>query len=203
MITLHFSSNSRSQRVLWLLEELELPYKLNKIKFHPSELKSEEHRKRHPLGRVPVLEDKDVIIFESGAIIEYIIAKYDRKELKPGVDSDIFPTYLQWYHYCEGMVMPPMNTVVVHTLILPPERRNPEILRQAKNLLTKSILPVDELLSKNKFLIKDNISGVDFMLGHSLFMANNLGCVSDDMKNILRYLELINSLKSFNKAVNT
>ncbi len=203
MITLHFSSNSRSQRVLWLLEELELPYKLNKIKFHPSELKSEEHRKRHPLGRVPVLEDKDVTIFESGAIIEYIIAKYDRKGLKPSVDSDIFPAYLQWYHYCEGMVMPPMNTIVVHTLILPPERRNPEILRQAKNLLTKSILPVDGLLSKNKFLIKDSISGVDFMLGHSLFMANNLDCVSDDMKNILRYLELLNSLKSFNKAVNT
>ena len=55
MLTLHFSSNSRAQRVLWLLEELQLEYNLNKIKFHPSELKSDEHRKRHPLGRVPVL----------------------------------------------------------------------------------------------------------------------------------------------------
>ena len=50
MLTLHFCSNSRAQRVLWLLEEMELTYKLNKIKFHPSELKSEAHRKRHPLG---------------------------------------------------------------------------------------------------------------------------------------------------------
>ena len=82
MITLHFCSNSRAQRVLWLLEELQLSYKLNKIKFHPSELKSEEHRKRHPLGRVPVLEDNDVTIYESGAIIEYIIAKYDDKGFK-------------------------------------------------------------------------------------------------------------------------
>ena len=88
MLTLHFCSNSRSQRVLWTLEELELPYTLNKIKFHPSELKSEEHKKRHPLGRVPVLEDDDVTLFESGAIIDYIIEKYDdNRELKPNKNS--------------------------------------------------------------------------------------------------------------------
>ncbi len=203
MITLHFSSNSRSQRVLWLLEELNINYQLNKINFHPSELKSDEHRKRHPLGRVPVLEDDDVIIYESGAIIEYIIEKYDNRGLKPTKDDKLFPYYLQWYHYCEGMVMPPMSTIVVHTLILPEERRDPEVLRQAKNLLTKSILPVNQLLERNKFLIRDEISGVDFMLGHALFMANNLKSVSDEMQNILRYLEVINSLEAFQKAINT
>ena len=203
MLTLHFCSNSRSQRVLWTLEELKLPFTLNKIKFHPSELKSEEHKKRHPLGRVPVLEDDDVTLFESGAIIDYVIEKYDEnRKLKPNKDSKIFPSYLQWYHYCEGMVMPPMNTIVVHTLILPTERRDPEVLRQAKNLLTKSITPVDELLFNNKFLIGEKISGVDFMLGHSLYMANKLGCVNDDMINIHRYLKLINNLDSFQKAIN-
>ena len=75
MLTLHFSSNSRAQRVLWLLEELQLEYNLNKIKFHPSELKSDEHRKRHPLGRVPVLEDEEITIYESGAIVEYLLSK--------------------------------------------------------------------------------------------------------------------------------
>ena len=203
MLTLHFCSNSRAQRVLWLLEELQLSYKLNKIKFHPSELKSEEHRKRHPLGRVPVLEDNDVTIYESGAIIEYIIAKYDNKGLKPDVEDNLFPDYLQWYHYCEGMVMPPMNTIVVHTLILPPDRRDPEVLRQAQNLLAKSIRPVDSLLEKNKFLIRDEISGVDFMLGHALFMAFNLKCVSEEMQNILRYLDFIKSLETFQKAINS
>ena len=203
MLTLHFSSNTRSQRVLWLLEELKLPYNLNKINFHPSELKSEEHRKRHPLGRVPVLEDKEIIIYESGAIIEYIIAKYDNMDLKPNVENKLFPSYLQWFHYCEGMVMPPMNTIVVHSIILPPERRNPEVLRQAQNLLKKSILPVDELLSENKFLISDKVSGVDFMLGHALFMSDSLKCVSDDMKNIKRYLELIKNQEAFKKALNS
>ena len=202
MLTLHFSSNSRAQRVLWLLEELQLEYNLNKIKFHPSELKSDEHRKRHPLGRVPVLEDEEITIYESGAIVEYLIARHSNGELKPEVSNPAFPNYLQWFHYCEGMIMPPMNTIVVHTLILPEERRNEEVLRQAKNLLTKALLPVNQLLEKNKYLI-DKFSGVDFMLGHSLYMSNKLKCVSDEMINIKNYLNLINEREAFQKAINT
>ena len=202
MLTLHFSSNSRAQRVLWLLEELQLEYNLNKIKFHPSELKSDEHRKRHPLGRVPVLEDEGIIIYESGAIVEYLIARHSNGELKPEVSDPAFPNYLQWFHYCEGMIMPPMNTIVVHTLILPEERRNQEVLRQAKNLLTKALLPVNQLLEKNKYLI-DKFSGVDFMLGHSLYMSNKLKCVSDEMINIKNYLSLINEREAFQKAIST
>ena len=202
MLTLHFSSNSRAQRVLWLLEELQLEYNLNKIKFHPSELKSDEHRKRHPLGRVPVLEDEEITIYESGAIVEYLIARHSNGELKPKVSDPDFPNYLQWFHYCEGMIMPPMNTIVVHTLILPEERRNEEVLRQAKNLLTKALLPVNQLLEKNKYLI-DKFSGVDFMLGHSLYMSNKLKCVSDEMINIKNYLNLISEREAFQKAINT
>ena len=202
MLTLHFSSNSRAQRVLWLLEELQLEYNLNKIKFHPSELKSDEHRKRHPLGRVPVLEDEEITIYESGAIVEYLIARHSNGELKPEVSDPAFPNYLQWFHYCEGMIMPPMNTIVVHTLILPEERRNEEVLRQAKNLLTKALLPVNQLLEKNKYLI-DKFSGVDFMLGHSLYMSNKLKCVSDEMINIKNYLNLISEREAFQKAINT
>ena len=202
MLTLHFSSNSRAQRILWLLEELKLKFNLNKIKFHPSELKSDEHRKRHPLGRVPVLEDGEVIIYESGAIVEYLIARHSDGELKPKTSDPSFPIYLQWFHYCEGMIMPPMNTIVVHTLILSEERRNEEVLRQAKNLLTKALVPINQLLEKNKYLI-DKFSGVDFMLGHSLYMSSKLKCVSDEMINIKRYLNLIGERESFQKAINT
>ena len=199
MLKLHFCSNSRAQRVLWLLEELKIEYSLNKIKFHPSELKSDEHRNRHPLGRVPVLEDGDISIYESGAIIEYIIARHSDGSLKPKIEDSNYPYYLQWYHYCEGMVMPPMNTIVVQTLILSEERRNEEILRQANNLLTKAINPVNNLLEKNEYLLGE-LSGVDFMLGHSLYMAKKLSCVNEDMKNIERYLQLIGKREAFQKA---
>ena len=202
MLKVHFAPNSRAGRIIWLLEELSLPYEVNNMAFHPSDLKSDEHRKRHPLGRVPVLEDKEITICESGAIVEYLIARHSNGELKPEVSDPAFPNYLQWFHYCEGMIMPPMNTIVVHTLILPEERRNEEVLRQAKNLLTKALLPVNQLLEKNKYLI-DKFSGVDFMLGHSLYMSNKLKCVPDEMINIKNYLNLIIDREAFQKAINT
>ncbi len=202
MLKLHYSSNSRAQRILWLLKELKLDFELNHIKFHPSELKSDEHRERHPLGRVPVLEDDNITIYESGAIVEYLIARHSDGKLRPDKDSDLFPKYLQWFHYCEGMIMPPMNAIVVHTLILPEERRDKEVLRQATNLIKKAIAPINNILEKNQFLIGP-LSGVDFMLGHSLFMSNKLGCVDNELQNIHEYLDLLNARDSFRIAINT
>ena len=201
MLKLHHAPNSRAGRILWLLEELKLPYEINSMKFHPSDLKSDIHREKHPLGRVPVLEDGDVIIYESGAIVEYILARHAPGKLKPEINNELFPLYLQWFHYCEGMVMPPMNTIVVHTIILPEDRRNIEILGQAKRLLEKSLIPVNKSLENKKYLIGD-FSAVDIMLGHSLYMANKFNCVNEKLENILGYLSRIEARPSFQKAIN-
>jgi|TARA_B110000444_G_C18607460_1_gene486016 glutathione S-transferase len=202
MLKLHFAPNSRAGRVLWLLEELGLPYELNNMAFHPKDLKSDEHRARHPLGRVPVLEDDGVQIWESGAIIDYILERHKNGGLKPNSDSDNFAKYLQWFHYCEGMVMPSMNTIVVHTIILPEERRDETVLGQAQRLLTRALEPVNEALEGKDYLIGD-FSGADFMLGHSCFMSNNLGCVSDEMINIKAYVQRISERPAFIKAIQT
>ena len=165
MLKLHFAPNSRAGRVLWLLEELGLPYELNNMAFHPKDLKSDEHRARHPLGRVPVLEDDGVQIWESGAIIDYILERHKNGGLKPNSDSDNFAKYLQWFHYCEGMVMPPMNTIVVHTIILPPERRDETVLGQAQRLLANALKPVNEDLEGKDYLIGQLVAeGLDHML---------------------------------------
>jgi glutathione S-transferase len=201
MLKLHHAPNSRAGRILWLLEELELPYEINSMKFHPSDLKSDEHRSRHPLGRIPVLEDEEVIIYESGAIVEYILARHAPGKLKPAITSKLFPSYLQWFHYCEGMVMPAMNTIVVQTIILPEERRNAEILGQAQRLLSKSLIPVNESLENKKYLIGD-FSAVDIMLGHSLYMSKKLKCVNEELINILNYLSRIEARPCFQKAIN-
>ena len=202
MLKLHFAPSSRAGRVLWLLEELGLPYELNNMAFHPKDLKSDEHRARHPLGRVPVLEDDGVQIWESGAIIDYILERHKNGGLKPNSDSDNFAKYLQWFHYCEGMVMPSMNTIVVHTIILPEERRDETVLGQAQRLLTRALEPVNEALEGKDYLIGD-FSGADFMLGHSCFMSNNLGCVSDEMINIKAYVQRISERPAFIKAIQT
>ena len=200
MIKLYLTPNTRAGRVAWLLEELNMEYELEILPFTKEGLKSPEHRARHALGRVPVIEDGDISIFESGAIIQYILDKYDDKGLKPAVESNDYPYYLQWFHYCEGMVMPPMNQIVVQTILLPPDRRDETVLNQATNLLSKALMPVNDFLENKDYLIGD-FSAADCMLGHSCFMSNRFGTVSDDMENIKRYVSNIESRPAFKKAI--
>ncbi len=201
MLKLHFAPNSRAGRIVWLFEELGMDYELNNMAFHPKDLKSEAHRARHPLGRIPVLEDGDLMLWESGAIIEYVMARYGDGGLKPPVESPEFPKYLQWFHYCEGMTMPPINTIMVHTMLLPPDRRDPTVLGQAQRLLGRAVAPVDDALEGREYLAGE-FSAADIMLGHSLFMANRLGQVSDELKNLKAYLGRIEKRPAFQKAIN-
>jgi len=200
MLKLHFAPNSRAGRIVWLLEELGLPYEINKMAFHPKDLKSDEHRARHPLGRIPVLEDGDVTLYESGAIVEYILERHKKGGLKPEVDAAEFPAYLQWFHYCEGMVMPPVNTIIVQTVLLPPERRDETALGQAQRLLSRALVPVDEALAGKDYLIGD-FSAADIMLGHAAFMSNRLGCVPDTLINLKSYIDRIAARPAFEKAI--
>jgi len=201
MLKLHHAPNSRAGRIVWLLEELALEYDLNRMDLHPKDLKSDAHRDRHPLGRVPVLEDEGITIYESGAIVEYIVARHSDGALKPDVDSPLFPEFLQWFHYCEGMVMPPVNTIVVQTILLPPERQNEEALEQAKRLLTKALAPVNAALQGRDYMIGD-FSAVDVMLGHACYMSRRLGCVSEDLTHLNDYLDRIEAREAFQKGFN-
>ena len=200
MLKVHFAPNSRAGRIIWLMEELELEYEVNVMPFSKEGLKSDEHRARHALGRVPVLEDGEVMIFESGAIIEYVLTRHKEGGLKPETDSPEFPYYLQWFHYCEGMVMPPMNQIVVQTILLPPERRDENVLKQAKNLLTKSLMMVNANLADKEYLIGD-FSAADLMLGHACYMSNRMGCVTDEMQHIKDYVARISARPAFKKAI--
>ena len=188
MLTLHFAPNSRAGRIYWLLKELDLPFELNRMDFHPKDLKSDQHRARHPLGRVPVLDDDEVRIWETGAIIEYVLARHAPGKLKPAVDDATFPAYLQWFHYSEGMVMPPINTIVVHTLLLPPERRDQTALDQARRLLGRALAPVEEALEGKDYLTGE-FTAADIQLGHACIMSNRLGIVTDEMPNLKAYTE--------------
>ena len=200
MLKVHFAPNSRAGRIIWLLEELKLPYEVNRMDFHPKDLKSDEHRSRHPLGRIPVLDDGNVRIYESGAIVEYVLERHKNGNLKPDVSSNTYPNYLQWFHYCEGMVMPPINTIVVQTILLPEDRRDETVLNQAKKLLSKSLEPVNKELEGKEYLIGD-FSAADIMLGHACFMSNRLGCVSEEMSNMKSYVDNINKRPAFQTAI--
>jgi glutathione S-transferase len=109
MITVHHLNNSRSQRVLWLLEELALPYELIRYQRDPKTMLAPPTlRAIHPLGKAPVLSDEGRVIAESGAIIEYVIETHAQGRLRPSRGSDAALKYNYWLHYAEGSLMPIM-----------------------------------------------------------------------------------------------
>ena len=109
MIVVHQLNDSRSQRILWLLEELGVPYEIKRYqrdaqtRLAPPELKAV-----HPLGKSPVITDGERVVHESGAIIDYIIRRHGGGRLAPALGSDAYETYLQWLHYAEGSAMLPL-----------------------------------------------------------------------------------------------
>ena len=97
--------------------------------------------------------------------------------------------------------MPPINTIVVQTILLPEDRRDETVLNQAKKLLSKSLQPVNEALEGKEYLIGD-FSGADIMLGHACFMSYRLGSIDSEMKNLKKYVENINNRPAFQTAIN-
>ncbi|MEF7613747.1 glutathione S-transferase [Aquincola sp. MAHUQ-54] len=109
MITVHHLDNSRSQRVLWLLEELALPYEITLYKRDPKTLLAPpELRAVHPLGKSPVITDGDITVAESGAIVEYLLDTYGAGRLAPPRGSAEGRQYTYWLHFAEGSAMPPL-----------------------------------------------------------------------------------------------
>ena len=98
--------------------------------------------------------------------------------------------------------MPPVNTIVVQTLLLPPERRSEEALGQAQRLLTKALAPVNDALEGREYMIGD-LSGADFMIGHASFMSRRLGCVPEEMTHLHGYVERLEARPAFVKGIET
>jgi len=107
MLIVHHLGISQSDRIVWLCEELGIPYELIRYARDPvTRMAPPEYRALHPFGTAPVITDGDVVLGESGAIIEYIIAKYGDGRLKLEVDHPAFADYLFWFHFANGSVMP-------------------------------------------------------------------------------------------------
>ncbi|MBC7514894.1 MAG: glutathione S-transferase [Alkalinema sp. FL-bin-369] len=109
MITVHHLNNSRSQRVLWLLEELGLSYEIKYYERDPKTMLAPVSlREVHPLGKSPVITDGELTLAESGAIIEYLVKHYGNGRLRPAPDTPEYLRYTYWLHYAEGSAMPPL-----------------------------------------------------------------------------------------------
>jgi glutathione S-transferase len=159
MLKVHHLNNSRSQRILWLLEELGTPYEIVKYqRMSPMPLAPPELKEVHPLGKSPVITDGGKTIAESGAIVEYIIDKYGNGRLRPKPGSDDYWKYVEWMHYAEGSAMLPLLLALYAGL-----------LGDAADLLRPRI---DGEIANNLSYMEAGLDGRDFFVGSDLTGAD-------------------------------
>ena len=162
MVTVHHLNDSRSQRILWLLEELGAPYEIKRYardattRLAPAELTAV-----HPLGKSPVITDGERTVHESGAIIDYLIRRHGGGRLQPDPASADYETYLQWLHYAEGSAMLPlMLFMYVGRLGEAGAPLHPRIESEIANHLGY----VDQALAGRDYLVGDELSGADVQM---------------------------------------
>lgn len=163
MITVHHLNDSRSQRILWLLEELGLPYEIKHYQRDATtRLAPPELTAIHPLGKSPLITDGDRTIHESGAIIDYLIRRHGGGRLQPDPQSADYDAYQQWMHYAEGSAMLPlMLSLYVSRLGEAGAPLQPRIQSETANHLGY----VDRALAGREFLVGDSLTGADVQLG--------------------------------------
>lgn len=188
MITLYHAPLTRSLRVLWLLEELGLDYELKKMPFTPEALNDPDYRRHNPFGRVPALIDGNMSLFESGAIVEYLLARYGTSGLVPDTDSAMFGHYLQWFHFAEATLMPPLSAIAQHTVIRPEEQRIQAVAADGARMAGDMLAVLDDALSGKSFILGDPFTAADIMLGYCLILCEMFGLLSERTPHVSTYL---------------
>ena len=198
MIKVHHLNNSRSQRILWLLEELGTPYEIVKyqrgtpVPFAPPELK-----KVHPLGKSPVITDGDIKIAESGAIVDYIIRRYGNGKLMPAPGSADYETYNEWLHYSEGSAMLPlMLNLYVGRLKAAGAPLHPRIDSEIANHLGY----VDGALRGREFFVGRSLSGADIQMS----FVGDMAKVFDKLgpyPNLAAWLSRMHARPAFQRSI--
>ncbi|WGV97931.1 glutathione S-transferase [Vibrio sp. YMD68] len=197
MITLHHLNKSRSKRIIWLLEELKLPYKVtpylrDSVTFlAPPELKS-----IHPLGKSPVIENDGLIVTESGAITEYLIDTYGKGELAPARGTRAYTEYSQWLHFAESSAMLPL----LLKLFVTKDGCKTNFLADYADAETMKVLSYfDQSLEGKTYLVEERLTGADIMMS---FIVENLvsnGTI-EHFNNLKRYAKQLATHSAFSKA---
>ncbi|MEN8281427.1 glutathione S-transferase family protein [Acinetobacter gerneri] len=201
-IILHHLNASRSFRVLWLLEEIQKDYELKSyFRDGVTNLAPQELKNIHPLGKSPVIELNGKIIAESGTIVEFLIEKF-ASHLAPAKDSDSYLDYLQWIHFSESSAMVPYLLKIFNSIELKNGTELKFLDRYADAELDKVFSYLDQQLAGKKYLVEDRLTGADFMIGFVVYgLINSLGIRSKYL-NIELYVENLESLESWQKAIN-
>jgi glutathione S-transferase len=167
MLTVHHLGKSQSERVVWLCEELGVPYELKVYDRDPkSRLAPAEYKKLHPIGAAPVINDGPVCIAESGAIVEYIVARYGNGRLTVKPTDSNFADFLYWFHFANGTLQPATGrNMILGRLDLPADNA---MLKAMQGRLALALGFLNERLSKTDYLAGGELTTADIMLVFTL-----------------------------------
>lgn len=212
MIIVHHLNNSRSQRILWMLEELGLDYEVKHYqRDKETMLAPDELKAVHPLGKSPVISDGDQVIAESGAIIEYLGRKYGKDHLTPRTNSKAYQSYIYWLHFAEGSLMPPllMNLVFEKVKTAPmPFFVRPVAKAIAGKVMDSFVSPnikrhfefIEQHLSENQWFAGDQISGADIQMSFPLEASASRGLLGNYPKT-QAYVARLQKRTAYRKAL--
>src|SRR3979411_2653380 len=211
MLTVHHLNNSRSQRVLWLLEELGVPYEIARYQRQPNMLAPPELRAVHPLGTPPVITDNGNTVAESGAIVEYIVGTYGNGRLIPPPNTPERLRYSYWLHYAEGSAMPPLLMKLLFTLM---PKRAPALLRPlvrkvSNQALTTLVNPQlkqhmaywEAELSSSEWFAGSEFSAADIQMSFPLEAASARAGLEDGHPKAMAFLERIHARPAYARAL--
>ncbi|MGC9659801.1 glutathione S-transferase [Acinetobacter pittii] len=200
-IILHHLNASRSFRILWLLEEINQPYELKSyFRDKTTNLAPQELKNIHPLGKSPVIELNGKVIAESGAIVEILIEKF-APQLMPAKDSDSYLDYLQWVHFSESSAMVPYLLNIFNSIELKNGTQLKFLDQYAQTELDKVFSYLDQQLVGKRFLVGDNLTGADFMIGFVVYGLINSLNIRSKYLNIEQYVKGLENLESWQKAM--
>jgi glutathione S-transferase len=198
MLTLHHLNDSRSQRILWLLEELGTPYEMKcyqrnaETRLAPPELKEV-----HPLGKAPVIIDGEIRIAESGAIVDYVIRRYGKGAMMPAPGSDEYEAYNDWLHYSEGSAMLPlMLNLYVSRLKEAGASLHPRIDSELANHLGY----IERALQGRDFFVGSSLTGADIQMSFVGEMAKVFGNLGP-YPNLAGWLSRMHARPAFQRSV--
>lgn len=211
MLTVHHLNNSRSQRVLWLLEELGVPYEVKRYQRQPNMLAPKELRAIHPLGKSPVITDNGNTVAESGAIIEYILKTYGRGRLIPPEDTPERLRYTYWLHYAEGSAMTPLLLKLIFSLL---PKRAPFLIRPIVNAVAAKALATlvtpqlkqhmafwEGELGKSEWFAGNDFTAADIQMSFPLEAASARGGLENGHPKAMAWLAKIHARPAYQRAL--
>lgn len=200
MLTIIHLETSRSDRLIWLLEELGQEYEIQTFARDPKTQRAPAEMKAlHPFAKAPMLRDGDRMLIESGAIFEYLMERYGDAGLRPDTSDPAWPDYIQWLHFAEGSAMLPLLLDHFQAAGLAGPPGESELAAMAQTGMKQLYTYVESVLSERTWLAGERFTAADVMMGWVIEVVSQRGEI-DPYPSMKRYVEAIRARPAYQRA---